>query len=755
MPNRWVEHVKEFARKNNISYGCALSDPNLKKGYIPIGDKRRKPEKLEMAVPDTSVKPKGIVIKPHEVIPLQQAFPPMGQAMAKKIDIKPRPLAATLGEFDLLRKLLLRQGGLASAMVVQKGLVKAKKNWIDGSLSPNSVLVVLEITNTQSGFLDADGDFARKGVYISVATTEINKKEINDLLNAIGGKEDGIEFYHTGGAGSSKSFRMKLRGDGIKQKRAILANISKWLEQVPSVAAVKELYDKEFKEERGKLATSEETARKDSRLSGATEWLGHPLSEIDYKDVVRSFKALIKKHKFKYNGIQTLLKETDGNSAELISRVYKTLAGASNRSVWDPILEDFKKSLLAKGFWVENVKRLPADVGAYIGSFLNLPKGVTKELIARRTGKGYKGGGKEKKPAKKAERAAQPSLFDLVREEMRNPTRAPPTMAQRVAAWEASKPRTGRRFYPELGTEETITMNPEVYLEWLSRDPRPPPPRPARRVMTQEEQDADTIPLMDESTASTQPYGKGYGGAIRLPEDPLYAPPPKDRTLPPTTLRNEDWIYIYDQAMGEPTQADYERVVEMANQYYGGDWNEFSRGLGRWIIDSYISQQGELPPVASEAGQQLARMVSLARREFNFLRNAALAAVPAVGAGMVRARSSLVQGNPHAMWGGVGGHDEPKTPPWIHGPPQLTPMTETRWTAVREIIPPPYSSQRLNELDNILQTSFGNSRVAMRDALLNYLLDSFGGEELEEDDEDLMNEELEDLDAAFEALDEV
>jgi hypothetical protein len=65
MPNRWVEHVKEFARKNNISYGCALSDPNLKKGYIPKGDKRQKAEKLEMAVPDTSVKPKGIVIKPR------------------------------------------------------------------------------------------------------------------------------------------------------------------------------------------------------------------------------------------------------------------------------------------------------------------------------------------------------------------------------------------------------------------------------------------------------------------------------------------------------------------------------------------------------------------------------------------------------------------------------------------------------------------------------------------------------------------
>jgi hypothetical protein len=65
MPSRWIEHVKEFAKKNNMSYGCALSDPNLKKGYVPAGDKKRKPEKLEMATPSTEPKPKNIVIKPR------------------------------------------------------------------------------------------------------------------------------------------------------------------------------------------------------------------------------------------------------------------------------------------------------------------------------------------------------------------------------------------------------------------------------------------------------------------------------------------------------------------------------------------------------------------------------------------------------------------------------------------------------------------------------------------------------------------
>jgi len=33
MPNRWVDHVKSFAAKNNLSYGCALSKPECKESY--------------------------------------------------------------------------------------------------------------------------------------------------------------------------------------------------------------------------------------------------------------------------------------------------------------------------------------------------------------------------------------------------------------------------------------------------------------------------------------------------------------------------------------------------------------------------------------------------------------------------------------------------------------------------------------------------------------------------------------------------
>lgn len=33
MPNKWVDYVKRWAKKNNMSYGCALSDPQLKIDY--------------------------------------------------------------------------------------------------------------------------------------------------------------------------------------------------------------------------------------------------------------------------------------------------------------------------------------------------------------------------------------------------------------------------------------------------------------------------------------------------------------------------------------------------------------------------------------------------------------------------------------------------------------------------------------------------------------------------------------------------
>lgn len=42
MPNKWVEHVKKFARDNNMSYGCALTDPDIRRGYEKAPVKKTK-----------------------------------------------------------------------------------------------------------------------------------------------------------------------------------------------------------------------------------------------------------------------------------------------------------------------------------------------------------------------------------------------------------------------------------------------------------------------------------------------------------------------------------------------------------------------------------------------------------------------------------------------------------------------------------------------------------------------------------------
>ena len=34
MSNKWVEHLRAFAKKNNISYGCAISNPQAKSSYL-------------------------------------------------------------------------------------------------------------------------------------------------------------------------------------------------------------------------------------------------------------------------------------------------------------------------------------------------------------------------------------------------------------------------------------------------------------------------------------------------------------------------------------------------------------------------------------------------------------------------------------------------------------------------------------------------------------------------------------------------
>jgi len=47
MPNKWIEHVKQFSKTHNLSYGCALSHPDLRTTYTPVIKKSHKEKREE------------------------------------------------------------------------------------------------------------------------------------------------------------------------------------------------------------------------------------------------------------------------------------------------------------------------------------------------------------------------------------------------------------------------------------------------------------------------------------------------------------------------------------------------------------------------------------------------------------------------------------------------------------------------------------------------------------------------------------
>jgi hypothetical protein len=69
MANPWVEHVKKYAKDNNISYGCAMSMSEVKASYTPkqkvVKPKVVKPKPTKQEAKPKVVKPK--VVKPKVV----------------------------------------------------------------------------------------------------------------------------------------------------------------------------------------------------------------------------------------------------------------------------------------------------------------------------------------------------------------------------------------------------------------------------------------------------------------------------------------------------------------------------------------------------------------------------------------------------------------------------------------------------------------------------------------------------------------
>ena len=71
--SKWVEHIKDFAKRNNLTYGCALSDPKCSEEY-----------RIKNPKPVKSVKGKKgkkLDLSKTEFVPLEEA----------EIDTEPKP----------------------------------------------------------------------------------------------------------------------------------------------------------------------------------------------------------------------------------------------------------------------------------------------------------------------------------------------------------------------------------------------------------------------------------------------------------------------------------------------------------------------------------------------------------------------------------------------------------------------------------------------------------------------------------------
>ncbi len=123
MPNKWTEFVKDWASKNNMSYGCAMTKPECKEAYraanpkVSKSTKRRNKlkgvkeipfEKLEEAFHSTEPKKKNISIKKKvKEIPfekLEEAFPST-EPKKKNISIKKKePVSKVRTEVEKIEK---------------------------------------------------------------------------------------------------------------------------------------------------------------------------------------------------------------------------------------------------------------------------------------------------------------------------------------------------------------------------------------------------------------------------------------------------------------------------------------------------------------------------------------------------------------------------------------------------------------------------------------------------------------------------
>ena len=128
--NRWIEHIRKFARENNMTYSCALSDPNLKDGYIPAPKRMGKRataaavaerESLEMGAED-------INRAKAKKAPAKKA--PAKKAREKKLGDYPALIDAKVRLVDAFFQKVVRLGKEIDDDVEQRGYkLKDEKKW--------------------------------------------------------------------------------------------------------------------------------------------------------------------------------------------------------------------------------------------------------------------------------------------------------------------------------------------------------------------------------------------------------------------------------------------------------------------------------------------------------------------------------------------------------------------------------------------------------------------------------------------------
>lgn len=115
MPSKWIEHIRDFAKRNNLTYGCALSDPKCSEEYrnkYPKPVKAVKGKQEEETFEITPVKRKKIKKKldlsKTEFVPLEEAIPDTEpktkMVVAKKPPVKKIPALTETAEKKEERK---------------------------------------------------------------------------------------------------------------------------------------------------------------------------------------------------------------------------------------------------------------------------------------------------------------------------------------------------------------------------------------------------------------------------------------------------------------------------------------------------------------------------------------------------------------------------------------------------------------------------------------------------------------------------